>query len=268
MRLRFRRFAAVIVLTIAGALPQARRAEWQMYSDRAMLTDKMRERIEPLLSGKATGPRPAAADDRLFLESVRRRIWRQNIEPFETRGSFAGFWLPQLFAFYFREEMRIDRRTKIRACRQSLCRDQAGDQIDRRRETCIGLVIPRRDRAELLDFRKEILNLMPPAVHIAVVIPNLPPILFRGNHRLGAALLKLLEQLVRVERPVGYQSPEGQALDNLRRPDEIMLLTGKNHELHQVTERVHDRDDFTGQTAPGTPDPLPAGPPFFAPEAF
>ena len=91
-----------------------------------------------------------------------------------------------------------------RACGQSLCRDQTGGWIDRRREAGIRLVIPRRDRTELFDFRKEILDLMPLAVHIAVVIPNLSPILPRGNHRLSAALLKLLEQLVGVERPVGY----------------------------------------------------------------
>ncbi len=44
----------------------------------------------------------------------------------------------------------------------------------------------------------------------------------------------------------------------VRCPDEIMRLTGENHEQHRVTECVLDHDDLAGQTAPGTPDPLSA----------
>ncbi len=74
MGLRFGRFAAVIILAGTGAVPQTRRAERQMNADRTMLTDKMQQRIEPLLPGKAADPGPAAADDRLFVEAVLQRI--------------------------------------------------------------------------------------------------------------------------------------------------------------------------------------------------
>ena len=43
-----------------------------MEKDRTILTDAMWERIEPLLSGKATDP-GRTADNRLFLEAV---LWR------------------------------------------------------------------------------------------------------------------------------------------------------------------------------------------------
>jgi len=43
-----------------------------MKKDRTVLTDAMGERMEPLLSGKATDP-GRTADNRLFLEAV---LWR------------------------------------------------------------------------------------------------------------------------------------------------------------------------------------------------
>ncbi|MCY4304472.1 MAG: hypothetical protein OXC62_06795 [Aestuariivita sp.] len=43
-----------------------------MNTDQTVLTDNMWERIEPLLSGKATGP-GRTADNRLFLKAV---LWR------------------------------------------------------------------------------------------------------------------------------------------------------------------------------------------------
>ncbi len=45
-----------------------------MNADRTMLTDKMQQRIGPLLPGKATDPGVTAADNRLFVEAVLQRI--------------------------------------------------------------------------------------------------------------------------------------------------------------------------------------------------
>ncbi len=45
-----------------------------MNPDRTMLTDRMQQRIEPLLPGKPTDPGAAAADNRLFVEAVLQRI--------------------------------------------------------------------------------------------------------------------------------------------------------------------------------------------------
>ncbi len=45
-----------------------------MNADRTMLTDKMQQRIELLLPGKATDPGAAAADNQLFVEAVLQRI--------------------------------------------------------------------------------------------------------------------------------------------------------------------------------------------------
>ena len=45
-----------------------------MNADRTMLTNKMQQRIGPLIPGKATDPGVTAADNRLFVEAVRWRI--------------------------------------------------------------------------------------------------------------------------------------------------------------------------------------------------
>ena len=66
-----------------------------MKRDRTVLTDDIWERIEPLLSGKATDP-GRTADNRLFLEAV---LWR-----FRTRSPWRD--LPA----YFGNGKRVFRR--------------------------------------------------------------------------------------------------------------------------------------------------------------
>ena len=139
--------------------------------------------------------------------------------------------------------------------------------MNRRREACVRLVVSRGHRSELFEFRKQILDLVSPLVHLAVMIPGIRPVLPRGNHRLRAAAFDLPEQPVRVECLVPNQDLERQILQKLRRPGKAVRLTWKDHEPHKVAERVRNRDDLSGQASPGTADSLAAGPPL-APAAF
>ena len=60
-----------------------------MKKDRTVLTDDMWERIEPLLSGKATDP-GRTADNRLFLEAV---LWRFCTgSPWRDIPAYFGNW--------------------------------------------------------------------------------------------------------------------------------------------------------------------------------
>ena len=73
-------------------------------------------------------------------------------------------------------------------------------------------VVPRRHRPELLDFGEEILDLVPPPVHLPVMLPGFRPVPPRRDHRHRAASLHILEQPVRVERPVPDEGPEREIL--------------------------------------------------------
>ena len=139
--------------------------------------------------------------------------------------------------------------------------------MNRRRKALARLVVTGRHCPELLDFRKQILDLVPPLVHLTVMFPRIQPVPPRGNHRLGAALPEFPEQPVRVERLVPDQSFEGKILQKLRRPHNVVRLTGKDHQPHKIAKRVRNRGDLAGQASPGTADALAAGPPF-APAAF
>ena len=99
------------------------------------------------------------------------------------------------------------------------------------------------------------------------MLPWLRPVPPRGNHHFRAASLQIVEQPVRVERLVAGEGREREAIEKRRHPCEVVRLAGEDHEAHKASERVHDRHDLARQAAPGTADPLPAGPPL-APDAF
>ena len=132
--------------------------------------------------------------------------------------------------------------------------------MNSRRETLIRLVVPRRDCPELLDFRKEVLHQVPPAVHGPVMLPWLRPGPPWGNHRVRAASLQIVEQPIRVECLVADEGHEREAVEKRRHPCEVVRLAGEDHEAHKVSERIHDRHDLARQAAPGTADPLPSDP--------
>ena len=154
-----------------------------------------------------------------------------------------------------------------RACGHSCRRDHAGDEMNPGREALVRLVVSRRHRPELFDSREEIPGPAPPSAHFAVMLPGRLPVLLRGYHRRGAALLNVSEQPVRAGRPVPGQGPELKILKQVRRPLEVVRLAGKDHEPHQAAERVRDCGSPARQAAAGASDALLFGPPF-APEAF
>ena len=154
-----------------------------------------------------------------------------------------------------------------RACGHSCRRDHAGDEMNPGREALVRLVVSRRHRPELLGSREEIPGPVPPSAHFAVMLPGRLPVLLRGYHRRGAALLKFSDQPVRAGRPVPGQGAEREILQEPRRPRGAVRLAGKDHEPHETAERVRDCDGPARQAAAGASDALLFGPPF-APDAF
>lgn len=75
------------------------------------------------------------------------------------------------------------------------------------------LVVPRRDRPELLDFREQVLHRVPPAIHVPVMFPWLRPVPPRRGHRPGTPSLQLPDQPVGVERPVADEGPERKIIE-------------------------------------------------------
>ena len=121
-----------------------------------------------------------------------------------------------------------------------------------RHEALVGLVVPGPDRPELLDSREEVLDLVPPTVHLPVVLAGYLPVPRRGNYRCRAALVQIPEQTVRIERPVADDDLERWVLRKLRHPCEVMRLAGKDHETDEAAKRIRDRDDLARQASPGT----------------
>ena len=66
----------------------------------------------------------------------------------------------------------------------------------------------------------------------------------------------MLQQPVRVERPVADEGPEREAAGEIRNARQVVRLAGKDREADQVPERVHHGHGPGRQAAPGAPDAL------------
>ena len=146
-------------------------------------------------------------------------------------------------------------------------RDHARHQIYEGPEADHRLVVASSDRPELLDFREIILDLMPPFVHLLVMVTRVFPVRFRRNHGRRAARVEIRHQPVGVEGLVADQCPEIHALQKRRRSRQVVGLARKELEADQVAQRVDQRHDLGRQASPGSPDRLRIGPPF-PPDAF
>jgi len=108
---------------------------------------------------------------------------------------------------------------------------------------------------------------MAPVVDVFVV-DNLPyPVGFRWDDGDGATVVQLRTQPVDVERLVGQQGTEVKLLDQGGDAYRVMALTRQEHEAHQISQGIHQRDDLGGQASFGSPDGLILSPPL-APLAF
>ena len=117
-------------------------------------------------------------------------------------------------------------------------------------------------RLNSLSFSEEVLDEMPPFVHLLVDGERLCATRMLGNDDLGAARVEFCDNGVAVERLVGDQRVEGQSLDERRHAHRIEALSRQKHEAHEIAERISERQDFGGHAAFRTADCLTLGPPF------
>src|SRR3954452_17510703 len=82
-----------------------------------------------------------------------------------------------------------------------------------------------------------------------------------GDDHLGAACIEIGDQGIAVERRVADQRPKGEPVEERRHADRVEPLPPQEHEAHQMTERVGERQDFGGQAALGAAHGLTRSPP-------
>jgi len=152
-------------------------------------------------------------------------------------------------------------------CNARVCWDSpgvyhGGDQMDHGGEALIGLVGAHGDAFELLELSKEVLDQVPPFVHLLVDGERLCATRMLGNNDLGAARVELGDNGVAVERLVGDQRVEGQSLDERRHTHCVEALSWQKHEAYEIAERIGERQDFGGHAAFRAADRLALSPPF------
>ena len=90
---------------------------------------------------------------------------------------------------------------------------------------------------------------------------------FRWDHGGCATRIQLFQEPIRIKRLVRQKRPERDVADQRGNALHVMRLTGQHQEADQITERIHQRDDLSRQTAARASDGLSLSPPF-APVAF
>ena len=153
------------------------------------------------------------------------------------RGSFGALRLSP-FVMRCLPNWKLSCCSRTRACRQLPCRDRARDQPDDRRKALAGPVVAPRHRPELLGDGEECLDLVSPAIGVAVVLARLPPALLRRDRRRA----RPRPPVVSPRRMPGLRSaPERMALQKRGSTDEIVRLPGHDHEPYRIPERVRGR---------------------------
>jgi len=134
--------------------------------------------------------------------------------------------------------------------------------MDHGGEALIGLVGAHGDAFELLELSEEVLDQVPPFVHLLVDGDWLCAARMLGDNDLGTARVKLGDDGVAIERLVGDQRVEGQSLDERRDAHRVKALSWQKHEAHEIAERISERKDFRGHAAFRAADRLVLRPPF------
>jgi len=134
--------------------------------------------------------------------------------------------------------------------------------MDRPGITRVGFVVAGGDAPELLDPLEEILDEMPPFVHLGVVWDRCLAIGLGRDDGNGATRLERCAQGVVVERLVAEESAKIEAGDQRLDPDAVVTLAGKQDEARHIAERIDQRDNLGGQAAARAADGLILSPPF------
>src|SRR4249919_160430 len=134
--------------------------------------------------------------------------------------------------------------------------------MDHGGEALIGFIGAQRDAFELLEPAEEVLDQMPPFVHLRVDGERRCAARMLGDDDRGAARVEIGDDGIAVEGLVGDQRVEGQSLDERRNADRVEALSRQQHKAHEIAERIGERQDFGGHAAFRAANGLALSPPF------
>ena len=151
---------------------------------------------------------------------------------------------------------------RARVCRHSFQSEKCGDEIDCGGEARVGFVVSSGDAAELFDPLKEVLDEVPPRVHLGVVRDWRFAVGLGRDDRAGAAFFERCAQGVVVERLVGEEGVEIDAVYERLDADAVVTLAGQQDEAGQIAQGIDEGDDLGGQAAARPANGLILSPPF------
>src|SRR5580704_7895553 len=131
-------------------------------------------------------------------------------------------------------------RRRTRVCWDSSRVYHGCGEMDHGGEALIGLVGAHCDTFELLEPGEEVLDEMPPFVHLLVDGEGLCATRMLGDDDLGAARVEFGDNSVAVERLVADQRIEGQSLNERWHSHRVEALSRQKHEAHEIAERISE----------------------------
>ena len=134
--------------------------------------------------------------------------------------------------------------------------------MDHGGEALIGLVAAHGDAFELLQLAEEVLDQVPPLVDIGVDLDRRQAVRTLRDDDLGASLVQLVDNPVRIERLVADQAFKLDVLDQRRDADRVIAVPWQQDKTDQVAEGVGEGQNFGGEAALGAPYSLALSPPF------
>jgi hypothetical protein len=129
--------------------------------------------------------------------------------------------------------------------------------MERGQEVPCGLIVTRRDGAELLCPTEEVLDQMTSHIPRFVVRSGALSVLFWRDHGgFSGRLQRLDDPLVRVVSFVRKQRFRFHPGHQCVRPSEVVDLPGGQHDLQRITQRIHQNVDFGARATFASPDRL------------
>src|SRR5208337_4863450 len=120
-----------------------------------------------------------------------------------------------------------------RACRHSIEGEEGGDEVDRSGEAGVGPVVAGGDTAELFDPLAEVLDQMPPSIHLGVVRDGRFAVGLCRNDRDGASFVEDGAQGVVVEGLVGDERVKIDARYERLDADAVVTLARQQDKARQ-----------------------------------
>lgn len=121
--------------------------------------------------------------------------------------------------------------------------------MDHGSEACVGLVVAGCHAFELLELAEEVLDQVAPGVERFVDLARRPALRALRDHDLGVPGDQVVDDPVRIERLVGDQAAEAEALEQRDDAKGFAALAGQELKADQMAQRVGQRDDLGGPSA-------------------